>query len=215
MSERQLNPVALSQTHAISGLGGIGKTQTALHYAHSYGHEYDLVLWVRADSRETLVAQLAALAPMLDLPTYAETNQQRLAEAVKRWLETEKEQVWLLIFGNVEDILLVKEFLPEKGRGAVLMTTRLHALGMYIHKLELNTLTHEESIQFFQRRLGAGEEPEQKVLSAPEHQAAAQLHDLLGGCRWRWSRPLPISRIGTPVRWWSMWTSIGSSGMPC
>lgn len=181
LSGREIAPVALSQTQAISGLGGIGKTQTALQYAYDHGDEYDLVLWVRADSRETLVAQFAALAPLLGLPTYAETNQHRLAEAVKRHLETEQEQVWLLILDNVEDILLVKEFLPEKGNGAVLLTTRLHGVGKSIHKIELDTLTLEESLQFFQKRLGRGEEPEQKVLSAPERQAATHLHELLGG----------------------------------
>lgn len=181
LSKPERLPVAVSQARAISGLGGIGKTQTAVEYAHRFEHEYDLVVLVHASSREVLVAELAGLAPLLGLPTYAETDQNRLAEAVKRWLETRKKQVWLLIFDNVEDILLVKEFLPEKGNGAVLLTTRLQAVGKYIHKVELGTLALEEGIQFFQKRLGAGEEPERKVLSVSEREAAEQLYSLLGG----------------------------------
>ena len=181
LSERERYPVAVSQTRAIKGLGGIGKTQTAVEYAHRYGNEYDLVLWVRADSREALLAQFAGLAPILGLPYAAETNQHRQAEAVKRWLETEHSQVWLLIFDNVEDILLVKEFLPEKGTGAVLLTTRLHAVGKYMRKIELDTLPLEEGVQFFQKRVGIGEEPERKVLSPDERQAAEVLFTLLGG----------------------------------
>ena len=150
-------PVALSQTRAISGLGGIGKTQTAVEYAYRFRDEYDMVVLVHASEREVLVAELAALAPLLGLPTFGETNQERLAQAVKRWLEMQKEQVWLLIFDNVDDVLLVKEFLPEKGNGAVLLTTRLHAVGKYIHKIELGTLTQDEGVQFFQRRVGIGE----------------------------------------------------------
>src|SRR5687767_10494143 len=42
--------MALSQPQAASGLGGIGKTQIAIEYAHRYQHKYQYVLWCRADT---------------------------------------------------------------------------------------------------------------------------------------------------------------------
>lgn len=42
---------ALTQTQAISGLGGIGKTQIAIEYAYRHREDYDAVLWVGAQSR--------------------------------------------------------------------------------------------------------------------------------------------------------------------
>jgi hypothetical protein len=52
---------ALSQPQAISGLGGIGKTQTAVEYVYRYRAEYSAVLWVRAESQESLISSFVAL----------------------------------------------------------------------------------------------------------------------------------------------------------
>jgi transcriptional regulator with XRE-family HTH domain len=43
-----------AQAHALYGLGGIGKTQTAAEYVFRYGEEYAQVFWILAASRETL-----------------------------------------------------------------------------------------------------------------------------------------------------------------
>src|SRR6266566_481979 len=53
---------ALSQPQAISGLGGIGKTQTAIEYAYRYRDEYNAIFWLKAESRETLLSDVLTLA---------------------------------------------------------------------------------------------------------------------------------------------------------
>ena len=53
-------PVALTQ--AIKGLGGMGKTQTALKYAHIHRSEYGTGLRVVADSSDKLVSGFAEFA---------------------------------------------------------------------------------------------------------------------------------------------------------
>lgn len=48
--------IALVQ--AISGLGGIGKTQTALEYVYRFQQSYQAILWLNASSRETLFSDI-------------------------------------------------------------------------------------------------------------------------------------------------------------
>jgi hypothetical protein len=53
---------------ALSGLGGVGKTQTAMEYAHRHFDNYLYTIWTIADSREALVSGYVTVARLLKLP---------------------------------------------------------------------------------------------------------------------------------------------------
>ncbi len=138
---------------AISGIGGMGKTQTAVEYAYVYRGEYKVVLWSVADSRDALVSGFAALAQILDLPQKDEKDLSVVAAAVSVWLESNSG--WLLILDNVdtiEDLLLVREFAPVAVGGHVLITTRLQATGGIAELVELGEMDPEEGASFLLRR---------------------------------------------------------------
>ena len=87
------HPTAISQPpkdlqpQAISGLGGIGKTQVALEYAYRYQSEYQAVLWAQADTKESLTSSYLELATLLNLPEKDMQESTQMIVAVKKWLQ--------------------------------------------------------------------------------------------------------------------------------
>lgn len=53
---------------ALSGLGGMGKTQTAVEYAYRHREAYQVILWADAETVEALTSSFAALCQVLQLP---------------------------------------------------------------------------------------------------------------------------------------------------
>lgn len=137
---------------ALTGLGGMGKTQVAVEYAYRYQQEYQAVLWVRADSRENLLSDGLALARTLALPEKDSSEQEVVLAALKRWLQ--REERWLLIFDNVTDLDLVRDFLPVQYRGHVLITTRIQATREVAVPLAVPALAIEEGANWLLRRVG-------------------------------------------------------------
>ena len=85
---------------ALSGLGGVGKTQTAVEYAHHHLAEYSHVFLVTAASRDGLLSGYVTIAGLLKLPEADSQDQMLAVEAVKRWLSSHER--WLLILDNAE-----------------------------------------------------------------------------------------------------------------
>ncbi len=134
---------------ALSGLGGVGKTQTVAEYVHRYKNEYSAVLWVSAESVELLHTSFGQLAPLLG--SKAEKLDEQIF-AVKSWLK--EHQGWLLIFDNAETFALLnaaKDLLPTDANGQVLYTTRAQATGT-IQAVEVGCFDDDTGAVFLLRR---------------------------------------------------------------
>ncbi len=140
---------ALVQAQAISGLGGIGKTQTAIEYAYRYRADYSAVLWIKADTRASLFSDTATLAQTLNLPEKKIQDQEQRVAAVLRWLHAHTN--WLLILDNIEDFAITEQILSLK-TGHVLLTTRTQITGTFAHQIDLQQMTVEEGAVFLLRR---------------------------------------------------------------
>ncbi len=142
--------VALTQSSALHGLGGVGKTQIALEYAYRHSLEYSAVFWIGAETEEQIVSSLLRIAEVLQLPGRDGKDQQQAIADVQRWLSVHDQ--WLLIWDNVEDLAQLDRFLPSIRSGAILITTRCQTLGTLARGVDLLPMEHEEGMLFLLRR---------------------------------------------------------------
>src|SRR5450755_2312527 len=185
-------PTALSQPQAISGLGGIGKTQLALEYAYRYRQDYQAVLWAQADTCENLTSSYLTIATLLNLPEQSEQESARIIAAVKAWLQ--HHMGWLLILDNADDLALARDFLPPSLGGHVLLTTRAQATGRFARRLEVDILPTEVGALFLLRRAGKLP-PDAPFEQAFEHDrsVACVICEELGGL------PLALDQAGAYI----------------
>ena len=140
---------------ALSGLGGVGKTQTAIEYAVRNRTAYpNGVFWVNAETPAGIASGFVEIARTLRLPA-AESHDQELAvTAVLEWLN--RSYGWLLILDNVEERGNLRRFVPDHGKGDVLITSRepvFAELGVP-RSLELRDLDTDEAVRFLLARTG-------------------------------------------------------------
>ncbi len=167
-------------TQVLCGLGGVGKTQLAVEYAYRHARDYRLVRWIRADEPATLVADYAALAGELRLPTAEDRNQQQNLEAVRDWLN--QNSGWLLVFDNAEGPGAVRDLLPQADTGHVLITSRNPNWRGCASAVKLSPLQPGDAVGFLLKRTGQ-----------PDREAAALLADELG------CLPLALEQAGAYI----------------
>jgi tetratricopeptide (TPR) repeat protein len=177
-------------TQALVGIGGVGKTELALEFCHRNQHRYDSVFWVRADDLANIREDFIAIYDSLKLTTrdrvYSylskrekdEIDENPEVRAVLSWMASNKD--WLLVLDNVEKPELLPRFLPQKGGGHVIVTSRRRDLPVGGHAPTAMTL-HEwppdTAVAFLWDQL-----PERWRQQNPrDREYAVRLSELLGG----------------------------------
>jgi CO dehydrogenase nickel-insertion accessory protein CooC1 len=142
--------VAVVVAMALYGLGGVGKTQLALEYAHRFMADYDLVWWVPSERAEEISLALAELARKMGLQVG--DNVAEAAEAALEELRRDTTPHWLLIFDNADDPKQLEPYLPT-GAGHVLITSRNQGWSHAAEPLEVDVFTRDESVTHLLRHV--------------------------------------------------------------
>ncbi|GLY81605.1 FxSxx-COOH system tetratricopeptide repeat protein [Actinoallomurus iriomotensis] len=160
------------QPHALHGLGGVGKTLTAVEYIYRYRHTYDVVWWIPSDQPFMVKTALADLAPHLGLPPAAvsgiEDAAREVLDALRRGEPYDK---WLLVFDNADQPEDLLDSIPRDS-GHVLITSRNHRWESLFDAVPVDVFRREESVEFLTKRVRGAISPEDAA------RLAEQLGDL-------------------------------------
>jgi len=149
---------------ALQGIGGVGKTQLAVEYAHRFADGYDVMWWISADQAGLIGSQLAELGENLGCvePGTGLTDAARQATLA----ELRRRGQWLLVFDNAESPVDLAPWLPG-GNGHVLITSRSRRWAEIAVPVEVDVLIRAESVAILRTRVSwLSEADAEKVAAA-------------------------------------------------
>ena len=157
---------------ALCGLPGLGKTETAIEFAHRNRSSYAWVFWSRADSEQQILRGFCAIAAALGLPEARGADQPAAAAAASAALSACGN--CLLILDSADDLDLLRPWLPAGEQAQVLLTTRGAAVGGLADPIELEPLGEDAAAAFLLRRarLTDGDAASQTALLVAARQVA-------------------------------------------
>ncbi|KAH7168414.1 kinesin light chain 3 [Fusarium sp. MPI-SDFR-AT-0072] len=162
-----------SRRMALVGMGGFGKSQLAIQFAHHvYADEPGTsVYWVHGSSMATFEESYRALADVLALPRRHEPEVNVLV-LVRNWLQRDDIHPWLMIVDNADNINLffhnmehndvledrLASYLPKSNKGKILVTSRSHNIaeklvGSSRAMLQIPVMEEEQALELLQQRL--------------------------------------------------------------
>jgi tetratricopeptide (TPR) repeat protein len=169
--------MAIAQTAAIVGLGGMGKTQLASEFSHRYGQFFaGGVFWLSFSELAAVPAEVAACGRPGVMALHQEFHTLPIADQVQL-----VQAAWqsplprLLIFDNCEDEALLAQWRPPHGGCRVLVTSRRASWepSLGVQLVPLGILQRDESLALLRHH-----RPDLATDDADLNAIAAELGDL-------------------------------------
>ncbi|KAG8626287.1 hypothetical protein KVT40_005232 [Elsinoe batatas] len=118
---------------ALTGMGGIGKTDLALEFVHTRTLCFDAIFWLDAGETTQLSADFCHIGVKVGLvENEAHLDFSTTTELVMDWLQrgcrndkgVRGFRRWLLVFDNADDLDAIDAYIPPTGPGSILVTSR-------------------------------------------------------------------------------------------
>lgn len=168
----------------LSGVGGIGKTGTAIEYTYRYEGAYSHIFWINAERAISCADSYSLIAThVVVADDDLDYEQGRLITLGREFLE-QTEKRWLVVFDNVSIWSDILEYLPTdplKTNGSILITARKSNLSflssLKCQFMELGALNLEESRQLLLLSMQPNLDRRQ-LRSHPEYKLAGEISTL-------------------------------------
>jgi len=152
---RSLTPGSLVGLHAVTGIGGVGKTQLAIEYAHRYGRLYPGgVFWLNMEKAEDAVTEVASCGGPdgMNLEDFSSRTAPEQAALIRKLWE-DGDFPRLLIFDNAEEPELVEKWRPKYGKCSVMITSRRDywPMEMSVQPMPIETLPRPKSMELLEK----------------------------------------------------------------
>ena len=139
---------------AVHGLGGVGKTQLAIEYAHLRAADYEVVWQVASEEPAAIPDQFTALAAGLGLTPAVGPSELR-AQVHESLRDVPG---WLLIFDNADSVAEVRPWLPSRPlppgtRGHVIVTTRRGGFAALGRVIDLDVVPLPDAVALLRTRV--------------------------------------------------------------
>ncbi|WP_334139035.1 hypothetical protein [Corynebacterium variabile] len=139
----------------LTGFGGLGKSTCAAAFASAHRNRYAMVIWFEASSSALLEAEVKDLLQhRFGSEKVAAWNGEETRTAFVEWLETTP-RTWLLVLDAASDATSLARWIPTRGFGHVLITSRDSAWPTaHAPSFEVGGLTSRELRALVRERLG-------------------------------------------------------------
>jgi tetratricopeptide (TPR) repeat protein len=154
-----------ASTVITTGMGGLGKTQIAVEYAHRHATEYEYIWCFNAESEMRLQEDYREFAiRVVGLKNAREEDFTVVRSFIDDWCVNNSS--YLFIYDNAEGCPDLRNYLPHGHlRGRILINSRERIPGIIGEKLDASVFTIPDAVAFLKKRIKSAKKADVKKLA--------------------------------------------------